>query len=719
MNSTRSIILWLVSLLFACGGGSLLAAGGFTVENVSVSTSEGDARIEIRFNCPNRYLDDYPQAETDILHVSLLRLEQCNSLDLRSDLEDVDTPANSALAMLDSIEYDSRLEDEVTLHIRFDHPVRARVSQSGDQRLLSISVESSQPYTGSAPTHTSQELATVAGAAAKQASSGVALGERQLSDSQLESLMGEGEAAILQENYSRAIQIYTRVLQANESVFTPQALELLGLSRERNGQTAHAVAEYRRFLEHYPDHEGADRVNQRLSGLVTAHMAPKPGRADSTDVKSATPWDVYGGISQHYRHDTFKLDGQSSVNAQSSILTDADLVLRRRGERIDLSGRATLGNLWDLLGADKGPGSQTRFYQGYIDVADRVTGLSGRLGRQTLRSSGVLGRFDGLHLAWEFRPGMRFNVMGGYPVRTTADGIETERNFYGTAINFEQIADRVDLGFFYNLQKIDGLQNREAIGTEVRYFDDTKSLIALVDYDIGFKKLNNFVLMGNWHVRKSLTLSGSIDHRTSPYLTTRNALIGQEATTIEELLQIYSGDEIRQLAEDRSGKVTSYRLGASQSLSERFQLNADITMTEFESNAASADASGFTNQDTQYYGSLNLVGSRLFMDRDTTIFGLRYVDSGTMATSTFSIDSRFPLNRQFRINPRFRMSFRDAKRSGVDSWIASPSLRLLYRIGRRWRLDFEAGGQWIDRKSPTDTGDRSSWFLYFGYRLDF
>ena len=263
------------------------------------------------------------------------------------------------------------------------------------------------------------------------------------------------------------------------------------------------------------------------------------------------------------------------------------------------------------------------------------------------------------------------------------------------------------------------MQNREAIGTELRYFDNSKSVIALLDYDIGFKKLNNLVLRGNWTIRRGLSLSASIDHRTSPFLTTRNALIGQGVTTIEELSSIYSDDEIMQLAEDRSGKLMSYRLGASQSLSDRFQLNADVTMTEFTRTRAYAAVPGIPDQNTQYYYSINLVGSRLFMDEDTSIFGLRHIDGGTTATSTFSMDSRFPVTRKFRINPRLRVSYRDNKMGGADSWILFPSLRLLYRIGRRYRLDFEAGGQWINRDSTDDTGDRSSWFLYGGYRADF
>ena len=700
---TKYRLIWSLLVLGIIYSANSIAVGGLFVEQVTVSGVGGLAQIEILFSCPNRYIDSDSQVEAGILQINLQQLGQCDFLDSPENREEVDTPADSELAALDSMEYESQPGDDAVLYIRFDHAVGTMVSQTGDQRRLTITVE----------THTMVTTPMV------EPGSGVALGDRPVSGVRLESLMGEGESAFLQENYSRSIQVYTRVLRAEESPQTPKALELLGLSRERNGQIAHAVAEYQRYLEHYPNQEGADRVSQRLAGLVTAHKTPSAGRQANGVRKDPSHWDVHGGISQYYRHDTFTLKGQESINAQSSILTNADLVLRRRGERFDLSGRATLGHYWDLLGQDRGPGDQTRLYQAYFDVADQVTGLSGRIGRQTLRTSGVLGRFDGFHLGWEFSPGKRFNLMGGYPVVTTADGIETGRNFTGAAIDFEQVADLFDISFFYNRQKLDGLENREAIGAEFRYFDRSKSLIALVDYDIGFSTLNTLVVQGNWNFNNGFRLSGSFDHRTSPFLTTRNALIGQPVSTIEEMLLIRSGDEIRQLAKDRTGSVSAFRLGASQTLSERFQLTADLTMTEFDGTITSEGVTGIPDQDTQYYYSLNLVGSRLFMEGDSHIAGIRHIDSGTATTTTFSLDSRFPVNRKFRINPRLRVSYRDYKLAESTSVILFPSLRLLYRIGRRYRLDFEAGGQWVDRDSVDDIGDRTSWFLYFGYRADF
>lgn len=700
--------------LIVPGGASALTGGEPVVNGVTLSTIDGITRMEILFSCPNRLLEYYPRGETDSLQIDLMTTTQCSSSQLLEGRQNIDLPDSATSTALVSMEYDSRSVDDAVLYIRFDQSVRVVVSQLSDQRLLSITIEPKQEIAIRPPLEVS-----VSSLAVNQTNLDRPGGNRQISEAKLVSLAAEGEVAFLQADYGRAIQVYTRMLQATENTHTPKALELLGLSRERNGQIAHAVTEYRRFLKHYPEHEGSDRVSQRLRGLVSARKTPKRIRATGATSQKADNWDMYGGVSQYYRHDTFKLEGRSSINAQSSILTNADVVLRRQGSRVDFSGRASVGHLWDLLGNDKGPGSQTRLYQGYVDLADTATGLSGRIGRQKMRGSGVLGRFDGLHLGWEFRPGMQLNLMGGYPVYTTADGVETSRNFLGAAIDFEQLADLFDVTLFYNLQKIDGLTNREAVGTSVRYFDKSKSFIALVDYDIGYQKLNNLVLTGNWNVMDSLTLSASIDHRTSPFLTTRNALIGQPVRTIEELLLIYSSDEIRQLAEARSGKVSALRLGVSQSLSDRFQLNTDFTVTQFKGTTASEGVAEIPDQDNQYYFSLNLVGSRLFMENDSSILGLRHMDGGTSTVSTLYLDSRFPVNKKLRINPRFRMSYRKHKSDGSTSWVFRPSLRLLNSFGRRYRLDFEGGGEWFNRKQPNSGGDRVSWFLYLGYHAEF
>ena len=74
------------------------------------------------------------------------------------------------------------------------------------------------------------------------------------------------------------------------TVFSKEAQEYLGLARERNGQLAHAKAEYRIYLAKYPEGEDAQRVRQRLDALVTAYQAPMPGLPQFAGFQKVKQW---------------------------------------------------------------------------------------------------------------------------------------------------------------------------------------------------------------------------------------------------------------------------------------------------------------------------------------------------------------------------------------------------------------------------------------------
>jgi hypothetical protein len=106
-------------------------------------------------------------------------------------------------------------------------------------------------------------------------------------------------ASLLAGEPQRAVQILTAHLATPEGAADPDARELLGLAHERAGQNAHAMAEYRIYLETWPEGEGAARVSQRLLALETAEAnASAPLRAaddDSparTDTRAAAPMDA-------------------------------------------------------------------------------------------------------------------------------------------------------------------------------------------------------------------------------------------------------------------------------------------------------------------------------------------------------------------------------------------------------------------------------------------
>ena len=541
-----------------------------------------------------------------------------------------------------------------------------------------------------------------------------------LTTERLTQLMGEGRQALLTGANDRAVQIYTKVLRELENEFSQQAQEYLGLARERNGQNAHAVAEYRRYLMIYPDGEDASRVRQRLAGLTTINeMRAEPRMTTDTRPADVSRWDTYGGFAQYYRRDTSQFDDQDEVVGQSSVLSDFDLVTRRRGDRFDFSSRSTFGHLYDLLSEGEGPGSRSRIYYMYADLVDSHWNLSARLGRQSLHGSGVLGRFDGAQFGWSFLPDARLNIVSGYPVDSADDSVNTDRFFYGLSTDFTNILDLFDLSLFYNTQEVDGIEDRQAVGSELRYFDEARSLIMLVDYDLSYSEVNSFVTLGNWAFPNRMTLNAMIDFRKSPLLTTRNALIGQPVASIDELLLIFREDEIRQLARDRTGEMQTYSLGVSAPLFDRFQINADATMVNYDGTSASGGVPAVPDADGNIYYSMTLIGSSLLMEQDTSIFGFGYVDGDMVSTTTLTFDSRYPVTRGMRINPRLRVARRDIGRTNSEQWIATPSLRMLYRFARRYEVELELGGEWSNQKTDTESFDYNSYFIYGGYRANF
>ena len=105
-----------------------------------------------------------------------------------------------------------------------------------------------------------------------------------------------------------------------------------------------------------------------------------------------------------------------------------------------------------------------------------------------------------------------------------------------------------------------GMTDRQALGTEVRYFRPGVTFVGLVDYDIHYGDLNDVLLLGTIALPARWTASVNLDHRRSPTLSTRNALIGQPVTRFDQLFGMYTPAEIEQLARDRTATSDVYTL---------------------------------------------------------------------------------------------------------------------------------------------------------------
>ena len=116
---------------------------------------------------------------------------------------------------------------------------------------------------------------------------------------------------------------------------------------------------------------------------------------------------------------------------------------------------------------------------------------------------------------------------------------------------------------------------------------------------------------------------GRLNVGTAPFLTTHNALIGQSAATIEELLRTYSEGQIRRIARNRTAQAHDAALGLSWPVFDRYQLNVDLMFSEFDATVASAGVMALPASGSLQFVQATLVGSSVLKSGYTAIFSLR------------------------------------------------------------------------------------------------
>lgn len=527
-------------------------------------------------------------------------------------------------------------------------------------------------------------------------------------------VMREARDALTAGDLERAIRLLTQAVAFEENPLTPDARELLGVARERNGQLAHAVGEYQEYLDRYPDAPGATRVRQRLQALLTRKAEPaeplRPARARSSE------WDV--GVSgsaatSYYRVEVFP-DGGRPVR-DSSSLSDLNVSLRLRSRDTDLLTRAAGDYRIDL---PDGSGDELRVSSLFAEVAHRPWGVTAAVGRQSSSTGGVLGRFDGASLGVDVGDGWILGGVAGFPVDFDRPvRIDTGRRFAGVSLQAPRLFGALDGQIWAVGQWLQsGPWDREAVGAELRWVDEGRFAAAFVDYDVHFLQLNSALLVASWRPGWDTDLNATFDYRTGPVLTLSNALIGQPVGSIRELEQTFTLDEIEQLARDRSARLTSGTLSATHHLTETVQITADGTVDEQGRMPASGGVPAVEGTGLEYRLGLQLLANSLFVDGDVAILGVRWFDGGFADEYGASVNARFPALDGLRVNPRLDLAYRDVRGLG-DALSVRPALRLDWQLGKIF-LDGEIGLQWTNRRG-SDVANEVGYTAQVGIRYDF
>ena len=582
-------------------------------------------------------------------------------------------------------------------------------------------------------------------------------------------LTADAEVAIRDGNNDRAVQLLTNALALPENAGTARALELLGLTRERKGQMAHAQAEYEEYLRRYPQGDAADRVRQRLaavSGTGSGGATTPALRAASGNVAAGTSWawGVRGSFSQFYFRDQSKTripetsanlgsEVDSSVNL-NQLLTSADVTITGGNDRRQLQLRTsgsytqnfgtsssvtTINNGSNSTTISSRPGGGVKaLTAAYLDYTDRDLDTQVRIGRQTRNSAGVLGRFDGALIGWQAQPKLRINAVVGFPVLSSRQmSVLSDRLFYGLSVDVGAKQSPLQTTFYlFDQHSAGGFVDRRSVGFEGRYLKSHFNAYTIIDYDVKFSRLNLGLLSMSYNFPDNSNLSLTADYRQSPLLTTNNALIGQiltatmtPVTDLRELRPFFTDDQIYQLAVDRTLIAKSMTVSYSRPLTKKLQANVDITVTNTGGTPATLASAGteavgaLPASGTEYYYGTQLIGSGMLWSNDIYILSGRYADTQRSRTWTADFNARVPVTNRFRLSPRLRYGFRGDKIADNTFRQFQPTMRFNYYPRRHSEIEIEFGGNFSRLHSvaggAASDSKESGYTLSAGYRLDF
>ena len=415
--------------------------------------------------------------------------------------------------------------------------------------------------------------------------------------------MEKARAALAQGNNSTAVAALDQLLRLPPNQYSQDAQEYIGLARQRAGDVATARIEYELYLRLYPAGEGSDRVRQRMATLDAAQAAPSPmlkAAKPRVDVLST----VIGSLSQYYYHGASKVDttdllptsgtqNQATLTQtdQSALVTNINLTHRYRSDEFDnrlvIRDTHTRNFLEDQ-------DDTNRLSSLYYEIKDRKRDYSARLGRQPGSSGGVLSRFDGATAGYNFTPKWRVNIVGGKPADVFHD---SDIKFHGVSIDLGPFAEHWGGSLYTMQQKVDGVVDRNAVGSEIRFFSPSFTIYGLFDYDTEFQTTNIALIQSNWTGSNGTSVHVLLDSRKTPTLTLTNALLGETDTSIKSQLTTKTYEELKQQALDLTSTTDIFSAGISQSLSTRWQAGFDCAVDPYlqhRGNSQPARAGGYS-----------------------------------------------------------------------------------------------------------------------------
>lgn len=726
--------------LFVVMGGVAFAQ---PLDEVTLEYQSQGVVATIHLTGPVQYLRHFPESHGNTLEIYYDRVKDATSNESWIDNEERKSPPSSLIPGFKVTTRDQQTKPRLV--IEFSREAEFSVAQGKDSRSLQITIRPDKRVVSDEPLPFLPTVKPLAKAAA-----GAALTPEQATmaetNSQAFALMTQGREALAAKNNEAAVEVFNKLLMLPPNDYTQDGQEWIGVARDRAGQDDKAKVEYDLYLRMYPNGPGAARVAQRMAGLSLGG-AKRMGEVPEKKKQAPTAL-AFGSISSHYYYSRSKIEATSifndasttdklSLTDQSMLITSVDASERYRTEKYDsrLVFRDIKTN--NFLSGGR---SQNRVNSAYGEIKGRSANYLLRVGRQSPTGGGVLGRFDGLAGSYGDAQNLRVNAVGGSLVDYSQG---PKPKFAGASVDSGMFS-------FYGInQTLEGIQDRRAVGSEFRYFDDKKNAFAMLDYDTYFKAVNAAQFMGMGRgvtgLPENATLSFMLDHRKTPSLSIRNALNGAATSSVSDLLQTMSVSSLRQMALERTAISNMGQVGVTVPVREKWQVGGDFRLTNTtglgasgpydstidpQTNLPFACASTASTPTTQ--GCIapqpgrgleksvtgQLIGSSLYKQGDIWSGSITLSSSSNVNGHSLFLYNHTQINNAWMMDTTMQLSTYKDQFGGKTTQFM-PMLRGSYRFRERFNFDADCGYQNVKYEGPNMINKTSRLFMSTGLRWDF
>ncbi|MGE0315000.1 MAG: hypothetical protein AB7P21_25575 [Lautropia sp.] len=642
------------------------------------------------------------------------------------------------------------------------------------REIVSSAAADEPPASAAAPTQPPKDAATKPASGPAKPATGTAggAGAPPMAPAAVEAkalgLLDIARAATAGGDHALALDTVNEVLNLPPNSHSPQAQEMAGLARLALGDPRRAKLEFELYLELYPNGAEAARVREQLARLDGAAPPAAPGGGTASRAGPAGPGPGGAGVSAQAPDDAARPKRETSVNGSASVYyfggngkvrsqdfqdsplsglpeiagdpqlsseksrqvyTDLDASYRSR----DADGEVRLGfrdaYINDLERASR---SRNRLSAAYVDYKSFVDHYDVRVGRQSPRGGGVVGRFDGVRAGYNPTRNLRLGAVAGEPADRLFD---SRRRFYGASVDADSLLPNVGAGVYAIQQTIDGETDRRAVGLEMRYFAGGASVFSQFDYDTVIGGLNIASVQANWVGEDGTSANAMYDRRALTMLALGNSLTFLDpvdpilATTIQDKLRTNTIEALRHDVKATTPYVTQASLGLTKPVSESFKLSGNAQLTNIGAIPAVPGVLGFeqgreATGDTHTY-SLSVIGLNLLAARDTHVLTVSVISGPTLDGYLLSYNNSTFVSQAWQFEPSLQY-FRNTLTGGTNSERWSPGLRLTYRAMKRLTLETSANlefgnGHRVDPLDFTRTTEESSRRAYYsvGLRYEF